>query len=121
MNYSEIAGQLLDAYYKSRKSYADLSQETGIPKSMIQRYFTGSIDRIPTDRLEALCRALGLEVTELLGWTTDHPITTRDGRIIRAISPEQDALLNEVEAMNEEERNALSYLLAGIRASRTNG
>ena len=38
-----------------------------------------------------------------------------------AITPEQDALLNEVEAMNEDERKALSYLLAGIRASRTNG
>ena len=56
-------------------SYGELSAATGLAKSAIHRYATGQTDKIPTDALEKLARALGVTPAYLTGWEQEHPHT----------------------------------------------
>lgn len=49
-------------------SYSDLSKLTGIPKSALQRYATGTTEKIPIDRLEAIAKAFNVSPAHLMGW-----------------------------------------------------
>lgn len=46
-------------------SYGELSRLTGIPKSALQRYVTGSTEKVPADRLLKIYSALGISLSEL--------------------------------------------------------
>lgn len=49
-------------------SFQDLSKKTGISKSTLQRYETGSIKNIPMDKFEILSNALKIDPNEVLGY-----------------------------------------------------
>lgn len=49
-------------------SYQDLSDKTGISKSTLQRYETGSIKNLGIDKLEILAKALRVSPGFLMGW-----------------------------------------------------
>lgn len=49
-------------------SYQDLAYKTGLSKSTLQRYETGSIKNMPIDKLEVLANALGVSPGYLMGW-----------------------------------------------------
>ena len=118
MQNQEIAEKLLEAYEKSRMSYADLSRATGIPKSMIQRYVTGSVERIPIERLEALCRALGLDVEELLGWD-NTPRKMREKRAFYdSMTPMQAILYDASKDLTEDEQQTVLAMITALRATR---
>lgn len=97
---NEIARRLYDAIQARQLSYGELSRLTGIPKSAIQRYATGTTEKIPLDRLNALAAALGLPSGALTGWS-DAPDTAADeplpeeihmiARAGRKMSPERRA------------------------------
>lgn len=52
-------------------SYQDVANLTGLSKSTLQRYETGSIGRIPLDKLEVLANALECPAEYLLGWSDE--------------------------------------------------
>lgn len=56
-------------------SYQDLSRLTGFSKSVLQRYETGAIAKLPLDRLEKIATAMGVAPEWLMGWEgeTDQP------------------------------------------------
>ncbi|MBE6603623.1 MAG: helix-turn-helix transcriptional regulator [Ruminococcaceae bacterium] len=56
-------------------SYGELSAATGLTKSAIHRYATGQTDKIPTEALEKLARALGVTPAYLTGWEQERPHT----------------------------------------------
>ena len=56
-------------------SYGELSAATGLAKSAIHRYATGQTDKVPTEALEKLARALGVSPAYLTGWETECPST----------------------------------------------
>lgn len=58
-----------------RLSYGELSAATGLAKSAIHRYATGSTDKVPTEALEKLARALGVTPGYLTGWEQEKPHT----------------------------------------------
>ena len=66
-----ISMRLLDAISNSGKSYRELSHETGIAKSAIQRYATGETEKLPIDRVELLAKATGVTPQYLMGWDDD--------------------------------------------------
>lgn len=66
----EIARRLYEALEASGLSYGDLSNQTGIAKSSLQRYFTGETAKIPINRLEVIARALGTTTEAIMGWDT---------------------------------------------------
>lgn len=65
---SEIAERLLDLINRNNATYGELSKQTGIPKSAIQRYATGETEKIPITRIELLAKALHSSAAYLMGW-----------------------------------------------------
>ena len=49
-------------------SYGELAAATGLAKSAVHRYATGQTDKVPTEALEKLARALGVTPAYLTGW-----------------------------------------------------
>ena len=68
-----------------------------IPKSAIQRYATGTTDKIPLERLRALAAALCLPLSALTGWEENErsdereelPEITMIARAGKKMSPER--------------------------------
>ncbi len=56
-------------------SYGELALRTGLTKSAVHRYATGQTDKVPTEALEKLARALGVTPSYLTGWEEDAPHT----------------------------------------------
>ena len=110
-----IAETLFDAYQKSGKSYAELADATGIPKAMVQRYITGNVENIPIERFDALCRVLGLDVAELLGWDEYH---RADGKVRRYMTPKQAVLLDAADDLTDKEQETLMAMIKAIRETR---
>lgn len=50
-------------------SYQDLANKTGLSKSTLQRYETGTIKNMPLDKLEDLSKALNVKPSYLMGWS----------------------------------------------------
>ena len=59
MTMNEITQRLYAAILEKGISYGELARLTGIPKSAIQRYATGTTGKIPLERLSLLAAALG--------------------------------------------------------------
>ncbi|MBE6604831.1 MAG: helix-turn-helix transcriptional regulator [Ruminococcaceae bacterium] len=56
-------------------SYGEVSAATGLAKSAVHRYATGSTDKVPTEALEKLARVLGVTPAYLTGWEQERPHT----------------------------------------------
>lgn len=65
---NEISKRLQQYYERSGLSYTDLAARTGVPKSALQRYISGTTEKIPMDRLEKLAYALDTTPQILMGW-----------------------------------------------------
>ncbi len=68
MTMNEITQRLYTAIMEKGISYGELARLTGIPKSAIQRYATGTTGKIPLERLSLLAAALGIPRSALTGW-----------------------------------------------------
>lgn len=55
---------------KQKMSYQDISDITGFSKSVLQRYETGAVKKIPIDRLEKIALALSVPPEWLMGYDT---------------------------------------------------
>lgn len=97
---NEIATRLYQAITEKGISYGELARLTAIPKSAIQRYATGTTDKIPLERLRALAAALCLPLSALTGWeesgapapaaeTEELPEITMIARAGKKMSPER--------------------------------
>lgn len=65
-----VAERLAIAIENSGLSYAELEKRTGIAKSSIQRYVSGSTTKIPADAVTALGEATGISPAWIMGWDT---------------------------------------------------
>ncbi len=68
---NSISQRILDLLSKREMSYGELSAQTGIPKSALQRYATGQTEKIPIDRLQKIAPILGTTPAYLIGWEDD--------------------------------------------------
>ncbi|MBR5089420.1 MAG: helix-turn-helix transcriptional regulator, partial [Ruminiclostridium sp.] len=64
-------------------SYQDLADSTGISKSTLQRYETGSIKNIPLDKLDSLAKGLQTDALFILGKTEPNNAEFIDNGIYR--------------------------------------
>lgn len=76
---NSMSRRILELVEQKKISYRDLSEVTGIPKSALQRYATGSTPKIPFDRIVLIAQALGV--------TTDYITTGFDNIGIDLPSP----------------------------------
>lgn len=58
----------------SKITYTELEKRTGISKSALQRYASGTTKKIPIDAIEAIARALGVPAPPIMGWEPEKPI-----------------------------------------------
>jgi len=75
MDMKKVAQIISDAFENADITFDEFSSKTGIPKSALHRYMAGDTEKIPMDRFEAMCNALGLDAPAVLGWkpiTWDH-------------------------------------------------
>jgi len=97
---NEISAKLLELITSKNISYSDLSELTGIPKSALQRYATGTTDKIPVDRIVKIANALGADPRDILGWgSQDTPLIVRNEELEECINilherPEMKALFS---------------------------
>ncbi|WP_010293561.1 helix-turn-helix domain-containing protein [Clostridium senegalense] len=102
MNQEEKMDTIIDRIKNRRTelmlSYQDLANKTGLSKSTLQRYETGSIKNMPLDKLEVLAKALNVEPYYLMGWD----IKKND-----ALSKDEIALLENYNSLNSLGKNKL--------------
>lgn len=67
---SELSTRILTLIEQKGLSYGELSDMTKIPKSALQRYATGSTEKIPLPRIEAIAKALEVSSAYLIGWAS---------------------------------------------------
>lgn len=77
----------------------DLALKVGTSRQTIQRYESGVIGNIPSDKIEKLAEALDTTPTNLMGWendTSSTKLTRKDERDIEKILDDtRDKLLNQ--------------------------
>lgn len=59
----------------SKITYTDLEKKTGISKSALQRYASGTTKKIPIDAIEAIAEACGVTAASIMGWELEKPIS----------------------------------------------
>jgi repressor LexA len=64
----EISKRIFDLMETLKLSYGELAQKTGLYKSALQRYATGTTEKIPLDAIEKIAPALGCSAAYLIGW-----------------------------------------------------
>lgn len=75
----ELRAQRLNAAIeKSGLSYPELEKLTGISKSSLQRYATGTTKKIPIDCLEKLAKILNLDPAYLVFGEDSSPLNPED-------------------------------------------
>ena len=71
-----IIKRLKEAIENSGLSYVELEKKTGISKSALQRYATGSTKKIPVDVIQAIAEAVNVSSAWIMGWD-DEPEDTK--------------------------------------------
>ena len=61
---------------QSKLSYQELEKITGIKKSSLQRYASGTTAKIPLDVIEKLSKTFNVSQEYLMGWSDDKKINT---------------------------------------------
>ncbi len=84
---NKIAERLLMLINNNNVSYGELSKQTGIPKSAIQRYATGETEKIPITRIELLAKALHSNAAYLMGWVDEENPNNNDVFSVKGIMP----------------------------------
>ena len=68
-------GENIKQFRKVRNlTQSELSQETGIPRSTIQKYESGSIQNVSLNAVETISNALDVPPTDLVGWHSTDPL-----------------------------------------------
>jgi transcriptional regulator with XRE-family HTH domain len=81
----DVSENIKRAREKSDLSYSELSKLTGIAKSTLQRYETGTTVKIPLDAVEKIAEVLSISPAYLMGWT-DDPINYDDPGLVADLS-----------------------------------
>lgn len=89
-------------------SYQELSKITGLSKSSLQRYASGTTTKIPLDAIELIADACGVSQEFLMGWDEDKKEKPAEGG---ELSPKQKAFIDRVMQMSDVELERLDQIL----------
>lgn len=67
---------------QSRLSYQELEKTTGIKKSSLQRYASGTTAKIPLDVIEKLSKAFNVSQEYLMGWSDNQKTNTPEKKVL---------------------------------------
>lgn len=131
MTYSE---KIANAMKDKGISIRELSDITGIPKSAIQRYTSGTTDSIPIDRMQLMAEALSINPAFVMGWAESSepirktfssysPAAKKLREIGRALAPasvesaEEQELIDIFRDLNETGQQTLLGTARGLSAN----
>lgn len=80
------AKRIGEAIIASGLSYRELSEKTGISRSMLQEYATGNTEKIPADRLFAIAEATNVSPTFLMCMDANAMPTPVDSELLKELS-----------------------------------
>lgn len=100
--FNDIMNRIQSKRIELKLSYQDLANKTGLSKSTLQRYETGSIRNIPLDKLEILANALEVSPMWIIGY--DIPIEKANSTNIN-LDDKTTLLLNSFNKLNDEGKN----------------
>lgn len=100
--FNDIMNRIQSKRIELKLSYQDLANKTGLSKSTLQRYETGSIRNIPLDKLEILANALEVSPMWIIGY--DIPIEKENSNNIN-LDDKTTLLLNSFNKLNDEGKN----------------
>ena len=93
---NNIISRLKMCVEKSGLSYVELEKRTGIAKSSIQRYVSGTTKKIPVDAIQSIAQAVGVSSKYILGWdSTQSPLsaTTNDSPSFGSLTTHETAVI----------------------------
>ncbi len=93
-------------------SQRELERLSGIPQSAIQRYASGTTDKVPLDRIETLARALNVSAKYLVGWSDvmrepdlkPSALTSEENEILLAYRTADDGIKDAVAKLLDVDR-----------------
>jgi transcriptional regulator with XRE-family HTH domain len=113
-----ISRRLTQAILDSNCSYAELERKTGIPKSSIQRYATGTTKKIPIDAVKLIADATNYSAAWIMGWGNDSVEKKNDAITDIILKLRSDAelleLVTEITLLLPEQRIAVQSLLSAF-------
>ena len=99
---SSISDKLKAAYEAKGLSYHELAKLCNVPRATIQRYVSGTTDRIDIDKLQEICRVLEVDTAEVIGWKKGSPNAELDERFGTILKKERLRLHWTIERMAKE-------------------
>lgn len=105
---SEISKRLLNLIEENDISYGELSKETNIPKSALQRYATGETEKIPITRIQLLANALHTSAAYIMGWEDEE----------KPVSSAKQAYIDKIINMDDDTFNRYTQVLELFEAQR---
>ncbi|NFO86502.1 helix-turn-helix domain-containing protein [Clostridium botulinum] len=96
----DIINRIKNRRNKLMLSYQDLANKTGLSKSTLQRYETGSIKNIPLDKLEILANALNVTPMWIIGYDMVESTNSLDNSNPINLSKEETTLLENYNKLN---------------------
>lgn len=71
-----IGDKIKSARLGARMTLEDVAQKVGVTRQTVQKYESGIVSNIPSDRIELLAKALGVTPAYLMGWE-DAPASAK--------------------------------------------
>ena len=100
----------------SGKSYQELEKITGIKKSSLQRYASGTTAKIPLDVIEKLSKTFNVSQSYLMGWEEDTEENKNSPDQIK-LTEGEELLLKLFRQIPEENRAlVLEMIRAAVRS-----
>lgn len=107
---SAISDKLKKAYEEKGLSYQELSKLCNVPRATIQRYVSGATDRIDIDKLQEICRVLGVDTADIIGWNKGSPMADMDERFGALLKKERMRMNLSLEDMAKKLNTSASLL-----------
>ena len=94
---------------QSNQSYLELEKKTGIKKSSLQRYASGTTAKIPLDVIEKLSIAFGVSQSYLMGWDEEQKKNDIQADIILKMRTDAD-FMSAVETLYKLDKDKLQSI-----------
>ena len=118
---NERAARIKKLIDESGKSYRELEEITGVTRSTLQRYATGTTSKIPMDVVQRLEEAFGVPRGYIMGWDEKPAEELQDMGALAAdviLDPAALEVMQKFMSMEESDRQAVRDFMALSDADR---
>ncbi|NLB91162.1 MAG: helix-turn-helix transcriptional regulator [Clostridiales bacterium] len=96
----------------------DVSKKVGVSAQTIQKYESGLISNIPSDRIEALAEALEVSPAYLMGWDVNGKPSSPQPTYLSLNRGKTDEVLNDMGALSQDEDEEIANFIAFVKQKR---